>query len=66
MNAHPKPRELRQPVAMAQQVLDFCREVEGERRKRFVKRSRDGQRVAGTVQEVGIPNVMWVAPASTC
>ena len=49
-----EPRELRQPIAVAQQVLDLRREVERERRKRLVQRPRDGQRVAGTVEEIGI------------
>ena len=49
-----EPGELGQPVAVAQEVLDLRRDVEGETRELVVERPRDGQGMAGPVQEVGI------------
>src|SRR5207245_837608 len=46
--------KLRQVLALAEQVLDLRRDIEGDRRELTVKRARDVERVAGAVQEVGL------------
>src|SRR5207249_6373484 len=46
--------KLRQVLALAEQVPDLRRDVEGDSRELTVKRARDVERVAGAVQEVGI------------
>jgi hypothetical protein len=47
-------RQFRQARALAQQVLDLGGEVEGDGGELVVQGTRDGERVAGAVEEVGI------------
>ena len=47
-------RELGQVLAVAQQMLDLRGEVEGQTRELAVQRARDGQRVAGPIEKIGV------------
>src|SRR5277367_3961946 len=57
-----RSRQLRQDVAMLQQMLDLDRDVVRHRRKLRMKRLDDGERVSWTVQKIGVAESNMLSP----